>query len=505
MYSATLVFPHQLYKDHPAIAEGRTVFLVEEFLFFKHYPFHKQKLVLHRASMKAYATELTKKGLPVVYLEAAGEHSDVRKLGSYLTGQKMTEVHYAGLSDDWLQRRLLKILAANGIKPMVYETPNFITSQPDADAFFASKRGYLQTDFYIWQRKRFKILLQPDGQPLGGKWSYDEDNRSPFPKGETVPEICFPEQCAAVKEAIAYVEKNWPGNYGDVANFHYPVTHAQAEKWLDEFLKNRFEKFGVYEDAMVAKEHYLYHSVLTPMLNTGLLNPKQVVNAAIKTARANNIPLNSTEGFIRQIIGWREFIHAIYQREGRKQRTRNYWLFTRPVPHQFWTGETGILPLDAVIKKVLQTGYSHHIERLMVIGNFMLLCEFDPDEVYRWFMEMYIDAYDWVMVPNTYGMTQFSEGGVMMTKPYISGSNYLMKMGDWAKGPWQQTWDGLFWRFMHVHRQFFLQNPRLGMLVHSFDKMDAAKQQRHLANGEAFLKQLDEWSIQACGKSPGTA
>jgi deoxyribodipyrimidine photolyase-related protein len=494
MHSATLVFPHQLYKDHPAIAQGRRVVLVEEFLYFSYYRFHKQKLVLHRAGMKTYAAELEKKGFTVEYIEAAATHSDVRRLGSYLASKKITEVHYAGLSDDWLQRRLAKTLEANSITPVVYETPNFITLQKDAEAFFATGKGYFQTAFYIWQRKRFKILLQPGGEPVGGQWSFDEDNRSPFPKGEAVPELCFPEQDATVKEAIAYVEKHWPHHYGDLNHFRYPVTHARAEKWLNEFLKNRFEKFGVYEDAMVAKEHYLYHSVLTPMLNTGLLNPKQVINAAVKIARTNAIPLNSVEGFIRQIIGWREFVHAVYEREGRKQRTRNYWLFTRPIPRQFWTGETGILPIDTVIQKILKTGYSHHIERLMVLGNFMLLCEFNPDEVYRWFMEMYIDAYDWVMVPNTYGMTQFSDGGLMMTKPYISGSNYLMKMGDWAKGPWQQTWDGLFWRFMHVHRQFFLQNPRLRMLVHSLDKMDAAKREQHLANGEAFLQQLDKWN-----------
>ncbi len=191
-------------------------------------------------------------------------------------------------------------------------------------------------------------------------------------------------------------------------------------------------------------------------------------------------------------MGWREFIHIVYEREGVKQRTKNYWGFKRKIPAAFWKGTTGISPVDVVIKKVLATGYTHHIERLMVMGNFFLLCEFDPDEVYRWFMEMYIDAYDWVMVPNTYGMTQFADGGLMTTKPYISGSNYLLKMGDWKKGPWQETWDALFWRFMHVHRDFFTSNPRLGMLVKTFDKMLKEKQQLHLNNAETFLKTLDQ-------------
>ncbi|MEI7628567.1 MAG: FAD-binding domain-containing protein [Bacteroidota bacterium] len=191
-------------------------------------------------------------------------------------------------------------------------------------------------------------------------------------------------------------------------------------------------------------------------------------------------------------MGWREFIRIVYEREGSKQRTINYWNFKRKIPASFWTGTTGITPIDLTIKKVLATGYCHHIERLMVLGNFMLLCEFDPNEVYRWFMEMFIDAYDWVMVPNVYGMTQFADGGLMTTKPYISGSNYLMKMSDYEKGDWQQIWDGLFWRFMHVHSDFFLSNPRIGMLVHTFNKMSPEKQQIHLNNANLFLAQLDK-------------
>jgi deoxyribodipyrimidine photolyase-related protein len=210
------------------------------------------------------------------------------------------------------------------------------------------------------------------------------------------------------------------------------------------------------------------------------------------TAASKEIPLNSLEGFIRQIVGWREFIRLVYEREGTKQRTTNYWQFTRKIPKTFWTGDTGIAPIDCTIKKILKTGYAHHIERLMVLGNFMLLCEFDPDEVHKWFMEMFIDAYDWVMVPNVYGMTQFADGGLMTTKPYISGSNYLMKMSDYEKGSWQPIWDGLFWRFMHVHRDFFLQNPRIGMLVKTFDKMPEEKRNAHLQNANQYLQDLDK-------------
>jgi deoxyribodipyrimidine photolyase-related protein len=226
------------------------------------------------------------------------------------------------------------------------------------------------------------------------------------------------------------------------------------------------------------------------MLNVGLLTPQYIIDEALLYASNHEIPLNSLEGFMRQIVGWREFIRAVYELKGNEERTKNYWGFTRKIPDSFWNGTTGIEPIDSTIKKVLETGYCHHIERLMVLGNFMLLCEFDPDEVYRWFMELFIDAYDWVMVPNVYGMSQFADGGLMATKPYISGSNYVMKMSDYKKGAWQTIWDGLFWRFMHTHRTFFLQNPRLGMLVRTFDKMSDEKKNLHLKNAEEYLFKL---------------
>ena len=272
----------------------------------------------------------------------------------------------------------------------------------------------------------------------------------------------------------------------------YPISFEATKDWLNQFFEQRFMEFGVYEDAIVAENSILNHSVLTPMLNVGLITPKAIIDACLLYAEENQIPLNSTEGFVRQIMGWREFIRGIYESRGSEERTTNFWKFKKKIPASFYDGTTGIPPIDQTIKKVLQTGYCNHIERLMVLGNFMMLCEFDPDEVYQWFMELFIDSYDWVMVTNIYGMSQFADGGLMATKPYISGSNYLMKMSNYKKGEWQATWDGLFWRFMHTHRAFFLSNPRLGMLVRMFDKMPAEKQQAHLKNGEHYLETLDQ-------------
>jgi deoxyribodipyrimidine photolyase-related protein len=492
----SLVFPHQLFKEHLSIHVSRPVYLVEEFLFFKLYNFNKKKLILHRASMKYYEDYLIKKGILVNYIESNNELSDIRKLIPYLANHGITKIYFTHVADDWLDKRLKNKCNQHNISLHESKTPNFLNSTEDVAEFFDTQKKYFQIDFYIWQRKNRKLLLEADGKPIGGKWTYDSDNRLKFPKTGIVPLINPPDENLFVTEALIWVNNHYKDNYGSIKSpfgnlgGFYPVTHKDAELWLDEFLKNRFQNFGIYEDAMLANESFLFHSVLTPMLNIGLLIPQQIIDKALTAATDYNIPLNSLEGFIRQIMGWREFMNIVYEREGVKQRTTNFWGFTRQIPKSFWTGQTGIIPVDAVIKKVLATGYTHHIERLMVMGNFMLLCEFDPDEVYKWFMEMYIDAYDWVMVPNIYGMTQFADGGLIVTKPYISGSNYLMKMGDWKKGAWQEIWDGLFWRFMHVHRNLFLQNPRLGMLIKTFDKMPADKRDKHLSIAEKFLDKL---------------
>jgi deoxyribodipyrimidine photolyase-related protein len=491
--TAVLLFPHQLFAQHEAFCINMPIVLIEEYLFFSQFRFHKKKLVLHRATMKNWQAEKEKQGYTILYVEAAqNPQHDVRRWIQQAASAGLHTLHVIDPADDWLQRRVSKACKLAGITLVHYTSPNYLNTPAEGAAFFATKKRYHQTDFYIAERKKRNLLLEPDGSPLGGKWTFDAENRETFPQGELIPKVGLSIRSNILSEAMLYVDRFFPDGYGDTANFAYPTSRKEALKWLDKFLKERLGKFGVYEDAMVATESFLYHSVLTPALNIGLLQPAEVIEATLQYAAEYSVPLNSLEGFVRQIIGWREFIRMVYHLEGRKQRTRNYWQFTRKIPPSFWKGETGITPVDMVIKKVLRTAYNHHIERLMVLGNFFLLCEFDPNEVYRWFMEMYIDAYDWVMVPNVYGMTQFADGGLMTTKPYISSSNYLMKMGDWPKGEWQKVWDGLFWRFMHVHRDFFLQNPRLGMLVKTFDKMSAEKQEAHLRTAEDFLTRLDQ-------------
>ncbi len=490
--TVTLIFPHQLFKSSPALTKTSIAYLVEEDLFFKQFAFHKQKLVFHRASMKSYAAYLKSRNIDVVYIESGSMLADVRKLLTDFHKKKITSLKYVDTTDDWLEQRIHSSAKKYDFQVKQFQSPLFLNKTDDLAAFFRpDKKVYRQSTFYTEQRKQRDILIDVDQKPVGGKWSFDAENRKKYPRNKIAPAIRFPEQNEFYSEAIDYIEKHFAKNPGSVSSSPlYPVDFESADNALQEFLEFRFQEFGTYEDAIVREEHFLHHSMLTPMLNTGLLSPQQVVDKSLEYADKNNIPINSCEGFIRQLIGWREFIRGIYACRGVTQRTTNYWGFKRKIPTSFYDGTTGIDPVDQTIRKVLKTAYSHHIERLMIVGNFMLLCEFDPNEVYRWFMELYIDAYDWVMVPNVYGMSQFADGGLMSTKPYISGSNYVLKMSDYKKGHWQNVWDGLFWRFMHVHRDFFLSNPRIGMLVHTYDKMPVEKQQMHLENAENYLKQI---------------
>jgi deoxyribodipyrimidine photolyase-related protein len=476
--SAFLIFPHQLFEE--TLAQGSDVFyLIESDLFFKQYAFHKQKLIFHRASMRAFADRLREAGKTVEYIDSQDSRSSEVSLGKAVKG----DITLFDPNDYLLERRLRRSGSVRFLP-----SPNFLNTDIN---LLGNRKPYYQTAFYTQQRKDRGILLEEDGKPAGGQWTYDSENRKKSPKNKVIP-APFPEAVpnAYISEAVAYVSQHFPDNPGSsdmpFSGAYYPVTHAEAQAALELFLTERMHLFGDYEDAIKAQEKTLFHSILSPLINVGLLNPANVV----ARVAACNVPLNSVEGFIRQIIGWREFVQLLYRKISVHQRTTNYWGFTNEMPPAFYDGTTGLEPIDQTIRKLLKTGYNHHIERLMMLGNFMLLCEIKPDAVYRWFMEMYIDAYDWVMVPNVYGMSQFSDGGLMTTKPYICGSNYILKMSDYPKGEWQEIWDGLFWRFLDKQRETFRKNPRWAMLISTWDKMPLEKKKTHLNNAETFLAQL---------------
>lgn len=484
MPTAALVYPHQLFDPHPAVAGADAAFLVEDPLFLRQYAFHKQKLMLHRATMKRYAREVAPKAR---YVDA----HDLEQTGDVVAlvkTAKFDAIRVVDPNDDWLLTRLAAACSVARVGLTVLDDPHFLTPQAEIDTFTADKEKLFFTDFYIRQRKRLKILLTPDGKPVGGKWSFDADNRKKLPKTISPPAPAVSPENAFVREARKYVRTMFPDAPGADTPFVYPTSANDARAWLTDFLENRFAAFGSYEDAISTRERVLFHSVLTPALNVGLLSPKEVADAAL--AHGDRVPLNSLEGFLRQVIGWREFVRLVYRARGRQQRTRNYWSYHRPIPAAFYAGATGIDPVDHVIRGVLDTAYCHHIERLMILGNFMLLCDLAPDAVYQWFMELFIDAYDWVMVPNVYGMSQFADGGGMTTKPYISGSSYVLKMSDFKKGPWSAVWDALYWRFVDRHADFFRSNPRMAVMVGMRDKM-GKKLTEHLRTADAFLAGLN--------------
>ncbi|MCB0497751.1 MAG: cryptochrome/photolyase family protein [Cyclobacteriaceae bacterium] len=486
--SVNLIYPHQLFKKSPLVDNRHEVYLIEEHLFFRQYKFHKQKIAFHRASMKYYQQYLQEKGIEVHYIESGHELSNSLFFDKEIKKKDITEIHVINPTDNWLEKKLRK--ACRGVKLEIYDDPQFLNTIEELSSFFKpDKKSFFQTAFYKGQRKKLGLLLDDNGEPTGGQWTFDSENRKKYPKSKSPPAVHYPFKSNIWEEVINYTCEHFGDNPGETPkNRLYPITHKEAEEWLDQFLNFRFFDFGAYEDAIVQEHSILNHSVLSPLLNSGLVLPNEVIEKTIAFGKKADIPINSIEGFIRQIIGWREFMRGMYLVKGSYSRTYNFWKFKRKIPESFYKGTTGIDPVDSTIKKVLATGYCHHIERLMILGNFMLLCEFDPDEVYRWFMELFIDAYDWVMVPNVYGMSQFADGGTFATKPYIGGSNYIRKMSNYKKGDWEEIWDGLFWLFISKNKNFFASNPRTSMLVHSFNRMPKEKREAHIAHAEQFIE-----------------
>ena len=491
----TLVFPHQLFADHPATKNGRPVALIEDPLLFGTDPqwpnrVHRQRLLLHRASMTVYAERLRGEGYTVFHRRHHQASTTEDHLQALLASG-FVSYHLADPLDHLLEKRLRRFVDRTGGELQILDSPMLLTPASMVEEHFASGRKPFMAKFYEHQRRRMGLLLDDDGGPLGGQWSFDADNRKKLPKGISVPAEPFHGIGAEVEQARRELETEDCPGIGSWERFGYPVRHEDAERWLQTFLDHRFRDFGAYEDAISTQHRVMWHSVLTPMLNVGLLTPQQVLDRTLERAADGDIPLNSLEGFIRQIVGWREFMAVMYRRHGVVMRNSNFWQFEdRPIPDAFYTGTTGLPPVDDAISHALSSGYCHHIERLMLLGNIMLLCGFHPQRVYQWFMELFVDAYDWVMVPNVFGMSQFADGGLFTTKPYLSGSNYVRKMSDYKKGAWCDVWDGLFWSFIKRHEDFFRKQYRLAMMARNLDRMDPGTLLDHQRCASGFLDGL---------------
>ena len=509
--SVRLVLPHQLFEQHLDVAAGTVFVFIEHDLLFRQYRFHSHKLVLHRASMARFAGRLREEGYEVVELQSVAERGSHDQLAEFVRTREPERVTWFDVVDDWLERDLHAALADGGYRMLpddVLETPNFLTGRAQIDDWFAHNGSRMQ-DFYVWQRRRLDILVD-DGKPVGGKWSFDPENRKKLPRGYTPPAVArfaghpalekegtfdfdalmddtdHTPQPPEVERAIEWVSAEFPDAPGDPHLFAWPTSGDEARAHLQEFVRERLRDFGPYEDAISSTHPFINHGLLTAALNIGLLDPRDIVQAVLDGA-GHDTPLASVEGFVRQVIGWREYMRATYRTSGRRMRTANRLDHQHALGDGWWDASTGLAPVDLVISRVLDTGYAHHIERLMVLGNAMALLRIHPDAVYEWFMEMFIDAYDWVMVPNVYAMSQFAAGDEITTKPYVSGSNYLRKMSDLPSGAWAADWDGLYWTFIDDHRAVFAANPRTRMVTSLLDNMDPDTLDAHRRRAAVLL------------------
>jgi deoxyribodipyrimidine photolyase-related protein len=500
MKSALLLYPNQLYALE-FLPKVQRVYMVEEPLVFGTdqefgLGFHKQKLVLLRASMRRYAEEvLWPAGYEVEYIECAPETvTDTALVKAAFDGA--SEICVFDPVDDVLSKRLAAAARALEVHvPLkVLENPNFYLHRADIDTYFSGKQKHLFADFYQYMRERFDVLIDANYKPFGGKWSFDSENRKKLPKTVELPGIASFGDNAYVKEAMEYVQNRFPNNIGELETFLWPTNRSEALLWMHDFFTHRLESFGAYEDAIDSRGVWLFHSALSPVLNIGLISPHDVIEGVLEhcAKTKKEIPLASLEGFVRQVIGWREYIRAMYVLHGSQMRTKNFLANKRRLTTAWYDGTTGLLPFDDVVHKARKFAYAHHIERLMVAGNIMLLSEINPDDVYAWFMTFFIDAYDWVMVPNIYGMSQYADGGMMTTKPYMSGSNYILSMSNYPKAHWCDVWDGLFWRFVDTHRLWLKKNPRLGGVLIS--RLDTMSQDRRRIIGYRAQDFLDEYT-----------
>ncbi len=485
-----LVLGNQLFSpDNLEPPSKIEIFMAEDFGLCTYERHHQQKLVLFLAAMREYADELREAGYTVHYtqLDPDDDRDYIAKLQSVFDAGDFSELAHFEIEDKPMEQRVVEFANTSGIHRVEHESPMFLCSRSRFAEFARGKRPLRMGDFYKKERLRLGILIEDDAQPAGGQWSFDADNRKKLPKNVDVPTVASAERGPHTADVIELVHKTFPDHPGDAEDFGWPTGRTAAKDSLEDFLAKRFSAFGPYEDAITQRSDTVFHSLLSPLINIGLLTPAAVVERALEFAAAKDVPLQSLEGFVRQLIGWREFVRGIYREFSDEQDNANFWSHERELTDAWYTGDTGIPILDDCIRTAQRLGWTHHIPRLMVIANLMTLCEIRPSSVHRWFMEMYVDSSEWVMGPNVYGMGIFSDGGIFATKPYICGSNYLLKMSDYRRGDWCDVVDGLYWRFIDRHRDFFQSNPRLALMPRALDRLKEEKRSRIFSAAESFL------------------
>ena len=481
------LFPLKYLED---FKDDHIIFMAEDNGLCTYEKHHKLKILLFLSAMRSYADNLKKNNFKIEYVKI--DTSDFKKeylekLKKVIKSKKISEITSFEIEDKFFEKKIEDFSKKNKIKWNIIKSPMFLNSREEFNNYLEKNNRPFMATFYKNTRKKLNILMKKDGNPEGGKWSFDEDNRKKLPKDIKIPKFPKIKETKHTKNLKPVIEKIFKNHPGDTKNFWLATEYDDVIKLFNFFLKEKSNLFGDYEDAVDQNNNILFHSALSPYINLGLITPNLIINKTLEFHKKNKIRINSLEGYIRQVIGWREFMRGVYQKYSNEMETRNFFKQNRKMKDTWYDGSTGLPPLDYAIKNALNHGWSHHIERLMILSNIMNLCELKPKAVYKWFMEMFVDSSDWVMVPNVYGMGLFSDGGIFATKPYICGSSYFMKMMDFKKGDWCNTMDGLYWRFINRNRSFFLKNPRLSMMVRIFDKMKMERKKLILSEAEKFI------------------
>lgn len=464
---------------------------------------HQSRSTLFLAAMRHHAEWLRTQGYPLDYLHL--DHPDAE---SFTTGLKALigrhrpqRLVMSQAGEFGVAQQIAEVCKASQVPLVVLPDPHFLCSDTDFQDWRANRRSLVMEHFYRWMRKRHRLLMQDD-QPEGGKWNFDHENRKTFGRqgpGLLVQPLSFTAD-AITRQVRADVARHFGNNPGQNASFDWPVTRTDALRSLRDFLENRLPAFGSYQDAMWTAEPYLYHSTLSAALNLKLLDPREVLDAAIQCFRERQAPLNAVEGFVRQIIGWREFVRGVYWSEMPTYLERNSLQAEQPLPGFYWTADTDMHCLHQVIRQTLDTGYAHHIQRLMVTGLFALLLGVRPAEVHAWYLAVYVDAVEWVEAPNTLGMSQFADGGLLASKPYIASGRYIQRMSNYcehcryrpdrATGTDACPFTTLYWDFMLRHRKRFAHHPRAALQWRSLDRLDAAQRRQVQQQANVIINRL---------------
>ena len=461
-------------------------------------PHHPKKIAFLFAAMRKFAARLRGDGWQVAYTTL-----DDTDNAQSICGELLRRAERFGAQEviatepgEW---RLIEALRACPLKVRLLEDDRFLCSHAEFERWAEGRKELRMEWFYREMRRRTGLLMDGD-KPAGGKWNYDHDNRKPAPDAVTGGPPSFAPD-AVVEEVLDLVERRFSNHFGTLRPFGYATDRDGARQALDHFLAAALPCFGDYQDAMLDGHRFLHHAVISMYLNAGLLGWREVCEGAVAEWEAGRAPLNAVEGFVRQIIGWREFMRGIYFREGPDYASRNALGHARDLPPLYWGAETKMRCMARAVEQTREEAYAHHIQRLMVTGNFALLAGIDPQQVSEWYLAVYADAYEWVEAPNVIGMSQFADGGIVGSKPYVSSGNYIAKMSDYCgkcaygvkvkQGEGACPFNLLYWHFLDRHRDRFAGNPRMAQIYRTWDRMDAGKRAAILQQAAAFLDRMD--------------